>query len=163
MGLLAGEVLDLELPRRDKRLLVLVETAGCFADGISVVTGCWLGRRTLRLVDYGRVAATIVDTTTGRAVRIRPHRAARDLALDWAPQAQDRWHAQLQGYQRMPASELLQFEPVTLTTPLDQLLGTPGKRLTCIVCGEEILNGRELRGPMCRPCAQRTRVRTATV
>jgi formylmethanofuran dehydrogenase subunit E len=153
MGLLAGEVLDLELPRHDKRLLALVETDGCFADGLSVVTGCWLGHRTLRLVDYGRVAATIVDTATGAAIRIRPHPAARESAIGWAPDAADCWHAQLQGYQRMPASELLQFEPVTLATPLDELLGSPGKRVTCTVCGEEILNGREVPGPTCRACA----------
>jgi formylmethanofuran dehydrogenase subunit E len=55
IGLAAGEALDLDLPRADKRLLMLVETDGCFADGVSVATGCWLGRRTLRLVDYGRV------------------------------------------------------------------------------------------------------------
>src|SRR3712207_7090667 len=46
-----------------------VETDGCFADGVSVATGCWLGRRTLRLVDHGKVAATFMDTLTERAVR----------------------------------------------------------------------------------------------
>src|SRR5690349_4858594 len=76
MGLLAGAALGLEMPRRDKRLLVLVETDGCFADGLSVANGCWLGRRTLRLMDYGRVAATVVDSATGRAVRISPRPSA---------------------------------------------------------------------------------------
>ena len=141
--------------RRDKRLLVLVETDGRFADGISVVTGCWLGRRTLRLVDYGRVAATIVDTATGAAIRIRPHPAARESALDWAPHARDRWHAQLQSYQRMPASKLLQVEPVRLATPVEDLLGVASSRVTCTVCGEEILHGRSVSGPrmpVCRAC-----------
>ncbi len=35
MALLAGELLDLELPRTDKRLLVIAETDGCTVDGIS--------------------------------------------------------------------------------------------------------------------------------
>ena len=156
MGLLAGDLLGLDLPRRDKRLLVLVETDGCFADGISVATGCWLGRRTLRLVDYGRVAATFVDTCTGQAIRVRPHPRARERALDWAAQAVNRWHAQLVGYQLMPAAELLESATVTLALPLEQLLGQPGTRVTCVGCGEEVLHQRECAtaaGCVCRACS----------
>lgn len=35
MGLLAADLLDLELPRVDKRLRAIVETDGCFADGLA--------------------------------------------------------------------------------------------------------------------------------
>jgi hypothetical protein len=45
------------------------------------------------------------------------------------------WHAQLVGYQVMPAAELLQVAGVTLPTPVDRLLGTSGVRVNCIVCG----------------------------
>jgi formylmethanofuran dehydrogenase subunit E len=156
IGLLAGELLGVDLPRDDKRLLAVVETDGCFADGISVVTGCWLGHRTLRLVDYGRVAATIVDTQTGRGVRIRPTSNARVRAVDWAPEAPDRWHAQLVGYQRMPVRELLQADAVWLATSIEKIIGQPGARQTCRACREEILNCREVMspvGPLCRACA----------
>jgi formylmethanofuran dehydrogenase subunit E len=44
----------------------------CFADGISVATGCWLGRRTLQVADYGKIAATFVDLDTQQAFRIWP-------------------------------------------------------------------------------------------
>ena len=43
MGMLAGELLGLELPQTDKRLITFVETDGCFADGVAVATGCTLG------------------------------------------------------------------------------------------------------------------------
>jgi formylmethanofuran dehydrogenase subunit E len=76
IGLQAGALLGLDLPRADKRLLALVETDGCFADGVSVATGCWLGRRTLRLLDYGRVAAMLVDISTGRCGSGRTRRPA---------------------------------------------------------------------------------------
>ena len=72
LALLAGERLGLDFPRTDKRALVFVETDGCFADGVSVDSGCWLGRRTMRLIDHGKVAATFVDTRTRRAVRAAP-------------------------------------------------------------------------------------------
>jgi formylmethanofuran dehydrogenase subunit E len=159
MGLLAAETLELDIPRSDKRVLVLAETDGCFADGISVATGCWLGRRTLRLVDYGRVAATVVDTWTSTAVRVRPHPECRTRAIDWAPECADAWHAQVTGYQLMPSLELLKVESVRLTLPLEQLFGSPGVRVTCSGCGEEILNRREIAtpvGPMCTGCVSGT-------
>jgi formylmethanofuran dehydrogenase subunit E len=155
MGLLAAERLEVDIPRSDKRLLVLVETDGCFADGISVATGCWLGRRSLRMLDYGRVAATVVDTWSSVAVRLRPHPACRTRATSSAGGIADPWHAQLVGYQVMPASELLEVEPVKLTLPLEQLLGSPGVRVICSGCGEEILNRREVATPagsMCAAC-----------
>ena len=72
MGLFGAKTLGLDVPRPDKRLLVIAETDGCMADGLITATGCSVGRRTLRIVDYGKVAATFVDVETGRAVRITP-------------------------------------------------------------------------------------------
>lgn len=156
IGLYAAALLDLAVPRADKRLLVFIETDGCFADGIAVATGCRLGRRTLRLADYGKVAATAVDTATGRAVRVWPHPEARARARRYAPAAPDRWHAQLEGYRAMPAGELLRARAVGLARPVDALLGHPGRRVNCARCGEEILNGREVPlpgGAVCAGCA----------
>jgi formylmethanofuran dehydrogenase subunit E len=157
MGLYAGTLLGVDLPREDKRMLALVETDGCFADGVSVATGCWLGRRTLRLLDYGKVAVTIVDVRTGRAMRTWPDPRARSRATVYAPEAPDRWHAQLAGYQLMPPEQLLRAEGVQLGPRLASILGAPAAaRVTCTQCGEEILNRRELatpHGPVCRGCA----------
>lgn len=156
IGLHAAALLDLAAPRADKRLLVFTETDGCFADGLAVATGCRLGRRTLRLVDYGKVAATAVDTATGRALRVWPSSEARARAWHYAPAASDSWHAQLAGYCAMPADELLRTRAVVLARSLDAILGRPGQRTGCVRCGEEIHNGRELllpEGPVCGGCA----------
>jgi formylmethanofuran dehydrogenase subunit E len=72
-------LLDLDLPQSDKRLLTIVETDGCFTSGLSVATNCWVGRRTMRVEDYGKVAATFVDTATDQAIRIAPSLTAREL------------------------------------------------------------------------------------
>jgi formylmethanofuran dehydrogenase subunit E len=156
MALWTGQLLELDLPRHDKRLLALIETDGCFADGFSVASGCWLGRRTLRLVDHGKVAVTVTDTMTERSVRIWPQPLARDRALAYAPSA-DRWQAQLTGYQVMPTQELLCSRWVTLSVPSEAILGRPGVRVTCAACGEEVLNDRQVitaSGPICRGCAR---------
>ena len=98
MGMLAGALLDLDLPQTDKRLLAIIETDGCATDGIAAATGCAVGRRTMRIEEFGKVAATFVDTATERAVRIVPRLEARALAREYAPEASSRWHAQLIGY-----------------------------------------------------------------
>ncbi len=144
MGMLAAELFHLELPRKDKRLLTIVETDGCFADGVAVATGCWLGHRTLRLVDHGKIAATFVDTATNHALRVHPSQESRPLAARYAPNAPDRWHAYLEGYQHMPVSELLVVDRVLLDRPVESLISHHDRRATCENCGEEIFNEREV-------------------
>jgi formylmethanofuran dehydrogenase subunit E len=156
IGILAGEMLPLELPQNGKRLLAFVETDGCFADGVSVATGCSIGHRTMRVVDYGKVAATFVDSVTRRAWRIWPSPNARTRAVEFVPEAANRWKAQLEAYQRIPNEELLISREVTLTVDLTAILGKPGTRTTCCLCGEEVLNQREVMKdgqPMCKGCA----------
>lgn len=156
MGMYAAELLDLELPQSDKRLITFVETDGCFVDGVAVATGCSLGHRTMRLMDFGKVAATFVDTKTERAVRIFPHAESRSNARLCLPDARSRWHAQLEAYQVMPVEQMLCWQPVTLTIALKQLISRPGVRVNCAICGEEIINEREVivdGQVICRTCA----------
>jgi formylmethanofuran dehydrogenase subunit E len=159
MGLYAGELLGLELPQEDKRLMVIVETDGCMLDGVGTATGCSSGKRTMRVEDYGKVAATFIDTHTGRAIRIVPATGCRMGALEYAPGAKGKWQGQLLGYQRMPAQELFSSAEVELTVPIDTILGKPKMKATCSLCGEEIINGREVyagEDAFCRSCAGET-------
>lgn len=159
MGLLAGELLKLELPCPDKRLLTFVETDGCGADGISTATGCSIGRRTMRVLDFGKMAATFVDVETREAVRIVPHPDSRTQAKQYMPEAVDRWQAQLHAYQVMPPEELFTVQPVILTVSLEKIISQHGLRVNCSICGEEIMNAREemVGGqPVCRGCAGQT-------
>ena len=155
MGLFAVELLGLELPRTDKRLLVISETDGCFVDGLIAATGCHVGGRTLRILDFGKVASTFADSTTEETIRIAPRREARALAAHYAPDAHNKWEAMLFGYQVMPASELFVVQHVHLNNPLSEIIGVPGLRAICEVCGEEIMNGREIvehGAVLCRAC-----------
>jgi len=156
MGLLAADLLHLDLPQTDKRLLTIVETDGCFADGISVATNCWVGRRTLRVEDYGKVAATFVDSRNGAAWRVTPKLSARRLAFDYAPEAANHWESMLLGYQRIVTEDLLTAERVALATPVDAIISRPACRVVCSRCGEEIMNEREVAQGgvlLCRACA----------
>lgn len=139
-----------------KRLLTIMETDGCGADGVAVATGCHVGRRTLRVVDYGKMAATFVDTVTEKAIRVAPSAQSRVLAPDFAPEARSRWHAYLEAYQVMPDVFLLEWQPVQLAPSMSEIISRPGVRATCADCGEEIINEREVMvngRTLCHSCA----------
>src|SRR3990170_6088475 len=70
MGLLAVELLNLDVSRPEKRLLVIAETDGCAVDGLITATGCRVGSRTLRILDFGKVAAAFIDTCAKTSIRI---------------------------------------------------------------------------------------------
>ena len=163
IGLLAGRLLEIPVPQPEKRLLAIAETDGCFVDGLSAATGCYVGRRTLHIEDYGKTSATFVDTLTEQAIRIAPHSNVRELAWDYAPAARNKWQAQLIGYQHMPDELLFHWQQVALTDPVKQIVGQPGKRATCEICGEEIINQREVvhEGTLlCKSCAGRSYYRS---
>lgn len=156
IGLLAGQLLEIPLPQPEKRLLAIAETDGCFVDGISAATGCYVGRRTLRIEDYGKTVVTFIDTLTEQSIRIVPQPHARELAWEYAASARNKWEAQLVGYQHIPDELLFHWQCVELAIPVQQIVGQAGKHVVCEICGEEIINQREVvREEMviCKSCA----------
>jgi formylmethanofuran dehydrogenase subunit E len=155
-ALFAGRALDVPFPQTDKRTLILPEIDGCFTDGLTVVSNCSVGHRTLRVVDLGKIAAIVVDTLTGRAIRVSPRPGIRVAACAYADGERSRWHAQRLGYARMPDEELLMLESVPLPSEAAPLLGPWDTRTVCARCGEEVFHGREIRVDgldVCRGCA----------
>ena len=156
VGLAGAAALDVDVPQTAKRLLVILEMDGCFADGVEVATGCSVGHRTLRVEDYGKVAATFVNTRTGQAVRVSPRLDVRQRASFYLPDEDNRYFAQLRAYQIMPDEELLSIQPVRLVSQVEDLVSRAGVRVNCMVCGEEIINQREIVRfglTLCLPCA----------
>lgn len=156
MALLGCRGVGVEEPRGSKQLVAYVEIDRCATDAIQSVTGCKLGRRTLKYVDYGKMAATFLNTETGRALRVVARDDSRERAWAYAPTSSARQEAQLQAYMRMPDEELFVVSPVRLQIPEEDMPGHPVGRVECDSCGEGIndrrevaLNGRTL----CRACA----------
>lgn len=157
MGLYGMKSLGFIEPPPQKRLLTIIETDGCFADGISAATGCTVGHRTLRVEDYGKTASVFVDTETGQAVRVAPTLDIRQKAYDYAPDEPRHYFAQLLAYPIMPDQVMFTVYPVTLNTPVAAIVSRPGVRVRCARCGEEILNERETRMGgliLCHACAE---------
>lgn len=116
--------------------------------------GVAAGRRTLRIEDYGKVAATFVDVKRDDAIRLAPRPDVRARAH--VPEESRHYFAQLIGYQIMPEEELFSLTPVVLNTPITDLVSRAGVRTNCAACGEEIINEREIVVDglaYCRSCA----------
>jgi formylmethanofuran dehydrogenase subunit E len=156
IGLAGMKSLGFFEPPKKKQLLIISETDGCFVDGIMAATGCTVGYRTLRIEDYGKVAATFVDVKSGRSVRVAPQLDVRERAAVFVPNEPRRYFAQLQAYQIMPDEVMFTLTDVALVIPVEELVSRPGMRCHCVVCGEEIMNEREIFREgltLCRPCA----------
>lgn len=141
---------------RRKRLLTIVELAGCGADGIAVATDTSVGARTLWVEDYGKLAATFIDVARNVAVRVAPRAGVREVAQCYVPGARSRWHAYLDAYRIIPDAQLLTVQAVQLRRPAPDILSRPGVRVDCDRCGEEITNEREVLrdgSTLCRSCA----------
>jgi formylmethanofuran dehydrogenase subunit E len=142
VGLAGMRALGFNDPPLKKRLLIISETDGCFVDGMIAATGCAVGHRTLRIEDYGKVAATFVDTKTGQAMRVAPALDVREKAYTYAPNEPRHYFAQMQAYQIMPDIDMFIIQEVVLNVPIEQIVSRAGVRVNCDVCGEEIMNER---------------------
>ncbi len=156
MGLAGLARLGLEAPVTTKTALIIIETGGCFADGLRAATGATVGHRTLRVEDLGKIAATFSAIRQGTSLRLTPQADIRSKALYYAPGEKRRYFAQLVGYQCMPDEELFNFQEVELRTPAEQIISHQNARATCAKCGEEIINEREIKVDgltLCQTCA----------
>jgi len=139
-----------------KKLIVYVEMDRCTADAVADVTGVKLGRRSLKFMDYGIMAATFVNLETGKAFRVISTEESRDLAEVYAPEIEDKSARQLAAYKRMPDSVLFRVQQVKVDIPEEDLPGPTRFKSTCSVCGQVVRDHREvIKGGrlFCKPCA----------
>ncbi len=144
-----------ELPQI-KKLIVYVEMDRCATDAISFVTGVRLGRRSLRFVDNGIMAASFVNLETGKAFRICSTEASRDLAQKYAPEFTDRSQQQLEAYKKMDLDDLFTIEEVIIDVPACDMPGPTRFKSVCAKCGQVVRDKREVMKNneiLCRPCA----------
>ena len=139
-----------------KRLVTYVEIDRCATDAVSLVTGCRLGKRSLKYLDYGKVAATFVDLEANRAVRVVAREDSRAKAKSMFPGLSDPSQQQLEAYKVMHDQELFTLQAVRVRLQPEDLPGRPRSRVVCEQCREGVNDGRERRVNgrlLCRSCA----------
>ena len=139
-----------------KKLYVLVEIDRCATDAIQSVTGCSLGKRSMRWMDFGIMAATFVNLETGKAVRITAREESRELSKKYYPTLANKYQQQLEAYKIMPEEELFSFQDVKADIPECDMPGRPLRRVQCDGCGDYVQDCREVEQDgkiLCRACA----------
>jgi formylmethanofuran dehydrogenase subunit E len=139
-----------------KRLVTFVEIDRCATDAVAVVTGCRLGKRALKFRDWGKVAATFVDVSTGKAIRIAAKESSKALARQMHPEIEDKNQQQMLAYHNISDVDLFSLQWVKVDLPPEEFPGYKGERIVCEACGEGINFRREVRSEgkiLCRSCA----------
>ncbi len=139
-----------------KRLVTFVEIDRCATDAVAVVTGCRLGKRALKFRDWGKVAATFVDVSTGKAIRIAAKESSKALARQMHPEIADKNRQQMLAYREISDDDLFTSQWVKVDLPPEEFPGYKGDRVVCQACGEGINFRREVRTEekvLCRACA----------
>jgi formylmethanofuran dehydrogenase subunit E len=139
-----------------KRLVTFVEIDRCATDAVAVVTGCRLGKRALKFRVWGKVAATFVDVSTGKAVRIAARESSKALARQMHPELQDKNQQQMLAYREISDDDLFTTQWVKVDLPPEEFPSYKGERIVCEVCDEGINFRREVRRDgkvLCRSCA----------
>lgn len=139
-----------------KRLVTFVEIDRCATDAIGVVTGCRLGKRALKFRDWGKMAATFVDVSVGKAIRVAARESSKARARQLYPEIENKNQQQMRAYREMPDEELFATEWVKVELPPEEFPGYKGERIVCDECSEGINFRREVRRDgkiYCRACA----------
>jgi formylmethanofuran dehydrogenase subunit E len=140
-----------------KSLIVFVEMDRCATDAVQSVTGCSLGKRSMKFLDYGKMAATFLNLKTNKAKRIIAREDSREKAKKRFPEIENKYAGQLEAYKIMSDEELFDVMEVTVRISPQDMPGRPMGRVQCDTCGEHVQDMREIyqNGKvLCAPCAQ---------
>jgi formylmethanofuran dehydrogenase subunit E len=154
MAMLAMNRLDIRSPRKRtlangelnpdrKRLVVFVEIDRCATDAIGVVTGARVGKRALKLRDWGKMAATFVDLDAKlapdeyRGIRVVALEDSKQRARELYPELEKN-EAQMRAYRELPDGALFSERWVRVPLPPSEFPGYKGERIACARCGEGI-------------------------
>jgi formylmethanofuran dehydrogenase subunit E len=149
-----------------KRLVTFVEIDRCATDAIGVVTGCRVGKRALKLRDWGKMAATFVDLSARlgedsyRGLRVVARESSKARAKELYPELEKNAQ-QMKAYRELPDAELFGETWVKVPLPPSEFPGYKGARVACARCGEGVNFDRfaEVDGErLCLACADRARV-----
>lgn len=130
-------------------LIVYVEIDRCATDAIQAITGVSLGHRSLKHMNYGKFAATFVDTKNNKAVRV--------TALPKNPNQPKDMKEVAKMVGSAPEDELFLIQRVLVHIPPEDMPGFPTHKSRCSQCGEDIMDSKEVIADgkaLCKNCAQ---------
>jgi formylmethanofuran dehydrogenase subunit E len=126
-----------------KRLVVFVEIDRCATDAIGVVTAARVGKRALKLRDFGKMAATFVDLSqplgeeSYKGLRVVALESSKELARELYPELEKNAQ-QMRSYRELGDADLFSETWVSVPLPPSEFPGYKGRRTLCARCGEGV-------------------------
>lgn len=130
---------------KDEWFAIEVETDRCPADGILSAAGISIGRRRLKMLDYGKCAARFYDTRSGAGYRLLFNSQARPKKSDDI----------VDYFSNIADDSLFCITKIRKEFCSCDLPGPMMSIVVCADCGEEVQDCREVTWggrPLCRPC-----------
>ena len=154
--------LDIKDPRGEqgRDLVIFIEIDRCAADAIISVTGRTPGKRSIKIMDYGKMAATFVDTRTGRALRVSVRTDSNKKVKQIIQTLKHRESEKqdlIAALIAISEEDLLKIQNVSVRIRPQDLPGKPLERAVCRKCGETVMDMRQVSldgNVLCKPCAQ---------
>jgi formylmethanofuran dehydrogenase subunit E len=146
---IAKKGMELIFPDNEKDFIVFVENDRCIADAVLVATGTRLGRRSLKLVNYGKMAATFVNLKKDIAYRV----SLKPFDLGDASKEETK-----ERLLTMKDDDLLLWKKVRVRLRKEELPGKPERIVRCVTCGEKVFDAKDIAangtetGPFCISC-----------
>lgn len=148
---IAKKGLELVGAEDQKELIVFVENDRCIADAVLMATGTRLGRRSLKYVNYGKMAATFINLKKDVAYRVGLRPVDHEEAVREGEQDDLK-----ERVLTIPDEELLFWNRVTVRLRKEELPGKPERIVRCALCGEKVFDAKDIAGdagPLCVSCA----------
>lgn len=154
--LLAERGMDAIGTSNHKKMIVYVENDRCIADAIQISTGTRLGRRSMKLVNYGKMAATFINTKTDIAFRVwvsgKINHMIGKISSDTHKKAK-----QYDMLLRAHSEDVVSGQRVNVKIPSEEMPGKPKITVKCKICSEKVMDGRHVTvdtEPQCIACAR---------
>ena len=149
MALLGLKSLEMRAGGDLRDLMIFLESDRCVADAAYVVTGTTVGRRRMKMHNYGKTAMSFLDLKSGKAYRIA-------VATSDRPPHHGSKEEQLAFWEGYADEDIFTCQEVSIPLPDSELPGPPVSVIACPGCGEDVLDGREVMRDgtaYCRACA----------
>jgi formylmethanofuran dehydrogenase subunit E len=156
MSILGMKAVGINDPKGEdrKNIMVFVEMDRCATDAILSVTGCHPGKRSMKILDYGKMAATFINLKTAKAVRVAAKNTDGDQVytremIEKNPHTID--------YAKKPDEELFTVSEVNVEIKPEDMPGPPLRSVPCSSCGERVMDMKDVMKDgniLCRPCAE---------
>jgi formylmethanofuran dehydrogenase subunit E len=139
-----------------KKIIIYVEIDRCIADTIQILSGTRLGRRSMKLVNYGKMAATFINIETWEAYRVFVSGKINEI-IGNRNIGHDAEKKEIEKLLEVASKEIVSIQKVNVKIPIEEMPGKPLRTVFCTKCKEKVFDGREIisnDGPLCKACSE---------